>query len=158
MKESLTCEQCGKVWKRELTRGRKPKICKTCFKSALKLKTKTPQAAKPQLRSVPTRKAAVATPITVSGFENVSVVASADDKDPNWNEKTFGLTVRDVFSAFHPKPKNYRELAEQTKNGSTWQCTKCKAIIEVALPLIEPPTHVCSPGLKHIPQPCKRID
>lgn len=32
MRETLTCLECGVTWQREVARGRKPKLCKKCFK------------------------------------------------------------------------------------------------------------------------------
>jgi len=55
----------------------------------------------------------------------------------------------------HPKPTNWRELVEATKNGSTWQCPRCKWKMEVSVPLTDVPTHKCTPISRS--QPLERI-
>lgn len=35
MHETLVCESCNKSWKRQVSRGRKPKLCKQCFKKSI---------------------------------------------------------------------------------------------------------------------------
>lgn len=39
--ETLICEKCSKQWTRELTRGRKPRVCPECFFSSGVIATAT---------------------------------------------------------------------------------------------------------------------
>lgn len=46
--ETLTCEDCGQDWERELKRGRKPKTCPDCKNNTTTTKTKPkPRPTKP---------------------------------------------------------------------------------------------------------------
>lgn len=56
------------------------------------------------------------------------------------------LSVSKIHTQLHPKPSNYQELKESTKNGSVWKCPGCGSILEMFLALTAIPTHRCTPN------------
>jgi hypothetical protein len=139
MKETLTCTGCHKNWKRERSRGRKPILCPKCLKQAASLaisdkKEKEKVKLKAAMKTAPSRK--------VSKPPTSPVVPVVPQPKP---EKEKDIDIRQVYSMLSPKPRNYQELADSTKNGSTWQCPICKHVVTVNLSLLQPPAHKCTP-------------
>lgn len=58
---------------------------------------------------------------------------------------SFDLSVSKIHTQLHPKPANYQELQESTKNGSTWKCPGCGSTLKMFLALTAVPTHRCTP-------------
>jgi predicted Zn-ribbon and HTH transcriptional regulator len=142
MIEKLTCNQCGKGWRREKTRGRKPHICPKCSSAAIK-KQKLNVVPIQQVKSISIKKHF---PILEPLY------AQASKSQQNKNE----LTIGEVYNYYHPSHPNAQEFIESTRKGSTWRCTSCKYEFKVYLPISAPPTHKCSEnGRSH---PCKRTD
>lgn len=136
MKESLVCTACERTWKRERTRGRKPILCPTCsVPSEIKTPLKTSKAS-PR----------VAVPVS----QIPQVVTSVE---PENNKK---LTLSKVIQSIHPKSKDAEELAESTKNGSTWKCPTCGYIITLYVSVSDIPTHRCTPDTVSV-KFCERI-
>ena len=123
MNETLTCTVCSKEWKRERVRGRKPLLCPKCVKAQDLPLPKTVPASLPD-------------PLVQSDIKNDSI-ASSD----------FTLTPGKVYTALHPKPSNYKDLLDQTKNGSTWKCSNCGHILKLEIPISDIPTHRCTPNM-----------
>jgi len=70
---------------------------------------------------------------SVKSFISQSSVTSSD------------LSVSKIHAQLHPKPANYQELQQSTKNGSTWKCPGCGYVLKMFISLIAPPTHRCTP-------------
>lgn len=140
MKETLTCTSCGKDWKREVTRGRKPKLCKKCFKDTLK-QVKHSAAEQPKRRGRPPR-------VIISVEPPLPPPAPVQSSD---------LTLRQIWNVLVPKHARWRELVAETENGSRWQCPKCKWVLEVSVALTDIPYHKCSPASSRV-QSLERID
>jgi hypothetical protein len=143
MKETLTCTQCNSNWKREVSRGRKPVLCPKCLKQSLKshstpVKKASKQVARPALKTAPSRKVSKP-PVSPSRTPSQNPLPKPVE-DPSTD-----FDIRQVYSILSPKPKNYQELLSSTKNGSTWQCPLCKHIISVAISILQPPSHRCTP-------------
>jgi predicted RNA-binding Zn-ribbon protein involved in translation (DUF1610 family) len=123
MNETLTCTVCSKEWKRERVRGRKPLLCPKCARAQ----------DLPLPKSVPT---SLTAPLVQSDIKNDSI-ASSD----------FTLTPGKVYTALHPKPSNYKDLLQQTRNGSTWKCPNCNHVLKLEIPVSDIPTHRCTPNM-----------
>jgi hypothetical protein len=133
MKETLTCTACGKNWKRELVRGRKPKLCAKCAADYAKPAPVDPAPApKRQRRSVEAQKVSDTPPSQLSESKDPSVDSSLD--------------LHDIWDALTPRPRNWKEIKQSTANGSKWQCPHCKMIISVEISLIDIPIHKCNPA------------
>lgn len=147
MKETLTCTICGKDWKRDVTRGRKPKVCKKCFKQSLKISSaSSSNTHSPDVASSSPKRSIKAAKVN----ENTTVSEPYSIAD-NSAVPSANLTIRQVWSMLHPKPTNWRELFQDTKGGSVWQCPKCKWIMHVSVPVTDIPTHKCTPLSKSSP-------
>lgn len=163
MKETLTCTSCGKDWKREVTRGRKPKLCKKCFKDELK-QQQTKTAAKVKAKAVKA-KVVKATPVEETVPEQPKrrgrpprvVIAEVPSPPPPAPIQSSELTLGQVWNVLVPKHARWREIEAETENGSRWQCPKCKWILEVNVALIDIPYHKCSPASSRV-QNLERID
>lgn len=146
MKETLTCGECSKTWKREVSRGRKPTLCPKCLKKSLK---KDSPVAKVKNQPVPVKeekRAVVATPLQLVATSNSDAV---DTKDK--------ISITDVYRDYYPLAANYQELLESTKNGSKWGCSKCGAKITINVPVTAVPTHRCPQKSTNV-KPYERID
>lgn len=172
MKETLTCTSCGKDWKREVTRGRKPKLCKKCFKDTLTTTKPAKQIVveesapeQPKRRGRPPRIATV----VETPPEPVAEVPKRRGRPPRVilpvepppslpvPIQTSDLTLRQIWSVLVPKHARWRELVAETENGSRWQCPKCKWVLEVSVALTDIPYHKCSPAASRV-QSLERID
>lgn len=124
MKETLTCSMCDKTWKRDKSRGRKPTACPKCSKAVLKNKEdEKKQAAKRSIVAVPVEaKKQEPAPATVSKSE---------------------VSIYDVYRSIYPKPADYQQFLESTRNGSEWFCKSCKKTLRSEVALTMPPTHRC---------------
>jgi len=131
MKETLTCTQCEKRWRREKTRGRKPHLCPKCTKTL----TKTQPKKKTVVQIVEVKKTKTFRKITKKQIQ-----ATTSNDDPN------ELTVGQIYQYFHPTNE---KLKEETKGGSTWKC-RCGYKIEIKFPLTATPTHKCTENSKPI--------
>ena len=118
MKETLTCSICKKNWKRETARGRKPIACPSCLKKQLK------QVAKRAVKAVPIEQK----------------IEQVEEKEKVYVSKS------QVFRDYYPKPNNYEELIESTKNGSHWHCSKCNKELKCGVALSAIPVHTCPPN------------
>lgn len=118
MQETLVCESCNKSWKRQVSRGRKPKLCKQCFKKSIN----KPSQVSPKPEKIATK---------------IEEVVQVEKKE------TASITAGDVFRAVFPASTDSKKLIEETKNGSVWSCKKCGATLEVHVPLSDIPTHRC---------------
>lgn len=114
MQETLVCESCNKSWKRQVSRGRKPKLCKQCFKKTIENNSQVVSKTKD--------------PVPVEKVEK---------------KESVNITPGDVFKAIFPSSTDAKKLIEETKNGSLWKCNKCNATLEVHVPLSDIPTHKC---------------
>jgi hypothetical protein len=123
MNETLTCTVCSKKWKREKLRGRKPLLCPKCVKDQ--------NIPLPEISSKP-----LPIPLVQSDVKN-DLITSSD----------FTLTPGKVYTALHPKPSNYKDLLQQTRNGSTWKCPNCNHILILEIPVSDIPTHRCTPNM-----------
>ena len=119
MNETLTCTVCSKKWKREKLRGRKPLLCPKCVKAQ-------------DLPFPKTSPTVLVQPITKTDSIDLS---------------DFTLTPATIYAALHPRPSNYKDLIEQTKNGSTWKCPNCNNLLELEIPISDIPTHRCTPNM-----------
>lgn len=115
MNETLVCESCNKTWKREVTRGRKPKLCKKCFKDSLKTDSIKKESAAPVQKPV----------------------------EPPAQKERVKISYADVFKAIYTTSIDSKKLIDETKNGSQWKCSRCGATLEVHVPLSDIPTHKC---------------
>lgn len=130
MKETLSCLECGKDWKRDLVRGRKPKLCPKC--TANIIKSTTPQKSVQKAdRSVPAKK-----------ISKTEAVASAPVSDATHID----LDLHDVWTALTPRPSNWKQIKESTAKGSTWECPRCKHRISFTISIIDTPYHKCNPN------------
>lgn len=123
MEESLVCTICKKSWKRQRSRGRKPKICPSC----------------------------------ISLDSSLDLSSRPSPPSPSSPTHSSEIPVGKIYQAFHPKPSNYKELLESTKNGSTWKCPGCGHVIKINMAITSPPTHKCSPNMVSI-KVCTRIE
>lgn len=130
MKETLTCTDCGKNWKRERVRGRKPQLCPKC----------TTQVAAAQV--IRPAKASKVTPPAATETTPTPAVQSAGNAS---------LTVAKVLDIMHPRPTNWKQLNEETANGSQWQCPRCKWILTLSVGVTDVPVHKCSSASKVYP-------
>lgn len=137
MKESLVCTSCGRTWKRERTRGRKPVFCPTCS---------VPSPTIPKTRS-PKSTPRTAVPVSTQNSPVSSSVENSSDKK---------LTVSKVLQSLYPRPKDAEELREATKNGSSWKCPSCGHIIVLYVSISDIPTHRCTPDTVSV-KLCERI-
>lgn len=152
MKESLTCNSCGCTWKRDKTRGRKPHFCPKCVKAqALEELKPVEKKSKPAPEKVIVKRGRKAKPIAQSNSESEVEVNKEVKVKP-----TSELTISKVISSFHPKPANYKELQESTKNGSTWKCTNCGNILKLEISITDIPVHRCTPNMVSV-KPYERI-
>jgi len=135
MKETLTCTQCEKRWRRERSRGRKPHLCPKCTKAAANIQPK--KKAVVEVAEVSKKKK----------FRKVEPkrieVKASNQKDDSPQE----LSVGKVLSYYHPTDE---KLREQTKGGSQWKC-RCGYIFETKFSLTAVPTHKCTENGKSIP-------
>lgn len=144
MKEKLTCSQCGKNWRREKTRGRKPHTCPKCTLASVKPQPKKTVVQLTEVKTTRVKKRIIQVePVAQVTSSN----ASSDQND---------LSVGKVYQYYHPLPPDAEELRESTKKGSTWRCTRCKYEFKVPVSISAPPTHKCSENSKS--NPCERID
>ena len=118
MKETLTCSICKKNWKRETARGRKPIACPSCLKKQLKQVSKK-----------------VTKPVLVE-----EKIEQVEEKEK------VNISKSQVFRDYYPKPNNYEELIESTKNGSHWHCSKCNKELKCGVALSAIPVHTCPPN------------
>jgi hypothetical protein len=139
MKETLTCSNCKKNWKRDKSRGRKPTLCPKCIK-ILSREEEISKKSKLAMKTAPFRK--VSKPPTRVSPQPPKAPVKPSEDSPKQPE---GLDIRQVFSILSPKPRNYRELSESTKNGSIWQCPVCKIVVEINIAIVQPPAHRCTP-------------
>jgi len=128
MQESLICSVCEKTWKRNKTRGRKPTVCTKCLKSSIQASNSKPK--QPNQKSEPK--------------------INIPDNNLNSDKKTLELTPRHVYSSLYPRDPLSKEIAESTKNGSTWKCKGCGNIMRLDLSITAVPTHKCSPNSSKI--------
>jgi len=131
MKETLTCTQCEKRWRREKSRGRKPHLCPKCVKAT----TKTQPVKKTVVQVVEVKK-----PKKIRRITRKQIQASTENNNEN------KLTVGEIYQYFHPANE---KLKEETKGGSTWKC-RCGYTIQIKFSLTATPTHKCSDGSKPI--------
>jgi Zn-finger protein len=142
MNETLICETCGKKWKREVSRGRKPKNCLKCI---VKIESQKVKENKP-LRLVEAKKKTVK-----------KVETETEIKIETETKKTFdNLTKSKVYQSLYPLPDNSKELFNETKNGSKWRCPNCKYVIDVPVGVTSIPTHTCSFAVNKV-YLCERI-
>jgi uncharacterized Zn finger protein len=145
VKESLTCSQCSKTWKREVSRGRKPVLCPACLKKNVKEKEKQAK----QKEVVVSKNDRKVTAVPKEAVQTVVVTENSEDK--------IKLTTADILREYYPLPSNSDELLKSTKNGSTWGCTKCGATLKVNIAVTAIPTHRCPRKSTNI-RPYERID
>jgi len=119
MKETLTCSICKKNWKRETARGRKPIACPSCLKKQIT------ERSKKTIKIVP--------------------VEQKIEEDTEEKEK-LNISKSQVFRDYYPKPNNYEELIQSTKNGSQWHCSKCNKELKCGVALSAIPVHTCPPN------------
>ena len=131
MKESLTCTGCGATWKRDKSRGRKPHFCPKCVK--LQLQETTAKEVKSRKINV---KPVISKQSDQSNLQELSVETKIKSD----------LTLNQIISCLNPKRHDSAQLAESTKNGSTWQCPSCKSITELFVSVNDIPTHRCTPN------------
>lgn len=135
MKETLTCETCGKNWKREISKGRKPK---NCLKCAPKIEPQKTKQAKP-IRLVEAKKPVVEQKVEIESKKEFDT-----------------LTKGKVYQSLYPLPDNSQELFNETKNGSKWRCPNCKYVIDIPIGVTAVPTHTCSFAVNKV-YLCERI-
>lgn len=138
MKETLTCTQCEKRWRRERSRGRKPHLCPKCVKANAKLQPK-PKAVVEVSEVSKVKKTR-----KVSSRKVTAVMSASGTENSNHDN----LTTGKVYRFFHPSDE---KLKEETKGGSKWKCKKCGYILDVKISLTAVPTHKCSEGSKSYP-------
>jgi transposase-like protein len=126
MKETLTCASCGKSWKRELKRGRKPKLCKKCIADL---------ADSPVVEKVD--KTAQRTVVA----EKIETTSSSAPTEPSPE-----IPMKKIWNMLQPRPSNWKTLAEETADGSSWRCPKCKWTLDLLLPVTDVPSHKCTPA------------
>lgn len=152
MKESLTCSSCGCTWKRDKTRGRKPHFCPKCVKAqALDEIKSVNKKQKITSEKVIAKRGRKAKPVLESNFQQ-----KVEDNKEVKIKQTSELTISKVINSFHPKPANYKELQESTKNGSTWKCTNCGNILKLEISITDIPVHRCTPNMVSV-KPYERI-
>jgi hypothetical protein len=115
---------CDKTWKRDKSRGRKPTACPKCAKAvAANKEDEKKQVAKRAVKAQP--------------------VEIANDKIETTVHTKSEVSIYDVYRGIYPKPANYQEFLESTRNGSEWFCKSCKKSLRSEIPLSVPPTHRC---------------
>jgi rubrerythrin len=134
-KETLTCNTCGKNWKRIPLRGRKPHQCPKCVKTSQQTQNTTVK-----VQQIKPRK--------IAATQVATVQASASNASPDKDE----ISVGEIYQYYHPADE---KLKEETKGGSKWQC-RCGYILEIKFSLSAVPTHRCSDNSKSVQM--KRID
>lgn len=143
MKETLTCSQCSKNWKREVSRGRKPTVCPKCIKQAEK-ESKPATKSEPKPKQIKTTSEQVSTSSTKK-----RIVEPSLQKEPDLTiqqDSSFNLSYSKVYSSFYPRHPDAESLLQSTKNGSVWQCPNCKIFVRPSLAISQPPTHKCTPN------------
>ncbi len=128
MEEELTCTACKSIWRRIKVRGRKPILCPTCINNQV-------------------------SPSVIVHPNNEAKAAGKLDESKNLSN----LPKHFVYSVLHPRPSNYKDLLESTKKGSTWKCPSCNYILKLEIPVIDVPTHRCTPNTVTT-KPFVRID
>lgn len=63
------------------------------------------------------------------------------------SSESSGITKSLIFKTLFPKPDNYEELLESTKNGSVWKCTNCGSMLTLNVGITTVPTHRCTPDM-----------
>lgn len=107
-------------------------ICSICKKKWFRLKTRG-------------RKPTVCSKCVENQSSNmVEVIVEKKVESTIENNKS-NISLVDVYREIYPRPSNYNEFVESTKNGSEWHCSSCKSSIKVQVPLVVPPTHYCPP-------------
>jgi len=139
MKEKLTCTQCGKGWRREKTRGRKPHQCPKCVKS--QQQTPPPQKQIVQTQQITPKRKIKAKPLAAQANTNAS-----------HNEDEQEISVGKIYHYYHPTDD---KLREETKGGSKWKC-RCGYTLEIKFSVTATPTHKCTDNSKSVPM--TRID
>lgn len=87
----------------------------------------------------------------------VSLPKDSISKNKDQTKKEISnITPHIVYNALHPKPSNYKDLLESTKKGSVWKCPSCGYVLELSLPVIDVPTHRCTPDAINI-KPFERL-
>lgn len=130
MKETLTCSMCDKTWKRDKSRGRKPTACPKCAKAVAK--NKEDEKKQSVKRSVKAEPVEVIETIEVNSVNSAVDVRSKSE-----------VSIYDVYKSIYPKPPDYQQFLESTKNGSEWFCKSCKKTLRSEVALTVPPTHRC---------------
>jgi len=134
MHESLLCSNCNKKWSRQKVRGRKPLLCPSCL-TATEVSS---SIVKPSKKLSPKK---LSTPQPV---DNPSSDVHELEKNISSEQK---LTKGFVIQKCHPKPANYQELRESTKNGSVWKCSSCGHILKLDIGITDVPVHRCTPNM-----------
>lgn len=116
MEEQLTCSICKKTWSRLKARGRKPLVCPACISSG-----------------------------TVFIPSKDTVPKSKEPAKPEPQKQSSDLSISKVHSAIYPKPSNYEDIVQSTKQGSTWKCPACGSLLTIYVPVSSTPTHRCTP-------------
>ena len=137
MKETLTCTQCEKRWRRERSRGRKPHLCPKCVKASTKTQSKKVVEVVEVTKVKKARKIAA------------KIIQASSNKDKENTE----LSVGKVFSYYHPSDD---KLKEETKGGSKWKCKHCGYTLSVKFSVSAVPTHKCTENGRSYPM--ERID
>lgn len=133
MKETLTCATCKGTWKREKSRGRKPTTCPKCIKAIEKAALKAEKEKTIKVKS--------------SKKEELVVESQVEPEVVHTKSQ---VSIYDVYRNIYPKPANYNEFFESTKNGSEWICKSCKKTYHSHVALVVPPTHRCPPKSSNV--------
>jgi hypothetical protein len=140
MKETLTCTQCEKRWKRERSRGRKPNFCPKCVKDQNK-KIQHDKKNIVQVTEVKKDK-------KIFKLQKQNRALNSTENNSSKEELSVGL----IYNYYHPSDN---KLREETKGGSKWKC-KCGYTFETKFSLTATPTHKCNENGRSIPM--TRID
>jgi hypothetical protein len=95
--ETLTCEQCSKKWKRQPSRGRKPRLCPKCLTAPQKASQPISQPSQP----VTAKKPATKLQQNVTPATKLQQNVTADYKFPGptkWMCKTCGTSIKTEIS------------------------------------------------------------
>jgi len=139
MEEYLICTQCSTKWSRLKTRGRKPLLCPSCINPDIKSSSLSPEKVKKSKIISSSKK-------NSKSSEDISISSISSVPDPsNDNFSQSLLSKAKIMQICHPKPSNYKELLESTKNGSVWKCKSCGHILTLTLAVTDIPLHRCTP-------------
>jgi len=116
MKETLNCSSCGKNWKRDRVRGRKPIFCPKCVAN----NTEPPKEI---IQNI------------TKPVEKVEHKVQDTEKDS---------LLHDVYKFFYPKVTD--DQLKNQKSGSKWQCPSCNYLLTLYIPISDIPYHKCTPS------------